>query len=86
MLTGSRGSDRFEFDINDSGRDVVHDFEIFDSLVLAGFDYADAEEALLNFAQVGADAVLTKGDTVIVLHDTALAELRAVPATHWLIV
>ncbi len=77
VLVGGIFADEFHFSHTDGGNDRVSDFELWDTIVLDGFNFADAQDAASAFVQDGADAVLGHANGEIRLVDTDVAQLTA---------
>ncbi len=77
ILFGGAMPDMFKFSASDSGNDRLADFELWDTLILQGFGFADAQTALNGFTQDGTDAVLTHAAGEIRLLDVQASDLDA---------
>ncbi|MBP0484500.1 DUF4214 domain-containing protein [Sagittula salina] len=75
VLSGGMYADAFVFDVTSDGTHEITDMEAWDTIVLEGFGYAGAQEALAHFEQVGEDVVFDDQGVRIVLNDWTLEEV-----------
>ncbi len=77
VLFGGQGADTFRFNFSDGGQDTVAGFELWDTIVLEGFAFADTTQARDAFVQDETDSVLTYDNGEIRLLNTPLSDLSA---------
>ncbi|MEQ5829180.1 DUF4214 domain-containing protein [Sulfitobacter sp. NFXS29] len=65
ILVGGLRADQFIFNATDAGKDLVVRFDPWDTIDLRGFGYADAEDALTHFQEIGGDSFFSDGDVYI---------------------
>ncbi|MEM7317616.1 MAG: DUF4214 domain-containing protein [Pseudomonadota bacterium] len=77
-MNGGLGSDVFVFRNGAGGSDTIHGFEPWDGLQLSGFGLRDADDALANMRQDGANVIYEQGSQQITFTDMTLPEMRRV--------
>ncbi|MCR9126457.1 MAG: DUF4214 domain-containing protein [Rhodobacteraceae bacterium] len=75
LLAGGALADRFVFASGDASSDRVVDFELWDTLELQGFGYADVAAVRAQLAQVGGDVVFSDQGVEILLQGLTLSEI-----------
>jgi hypothetical protein len=75
VMVGGLWSDTFIFKADDTGRQVIVDFEEWDTLDFSDFGYATKAEALADFHQVDNLAIYKNGDLSVVLRNVDVSDL-----------
>ena len=81
VLFGGRGANTYQFDQTAPGSDTVLGFEIWDSLTLVNFGYANAASATSHMTQNGADTVFADQGETITFKNAALATVTGATLT-----
>jgi len=74
-LFGGVGADRFVFNSDDAGSDQVIGLESWDWIDLRNFDYDDADAAMAQMVQDGANVVFSDGAVEITFLNTQLGDI-----------
>jgi Ca2+-binding RTX toxin-like protein len=81
-LSGGFGPDTFVFTPGQGGSDVIHRFEVWDTLQFQGFSFPNLASAQASLAQSGQDVTFNAGGQQIIFTNTMLA---TVMQAQWLL-
>ena len=78
LMSGGDGADTYVFRASEGGIDHVYQFEVWDTVRLIGFNYANKANALSHMSQSGNDVMFSHLGETVTFHGATLAEMQKV--------